>query len=125
MELETNSPVAALRGLLTFQLKELRADLRAAQQRTASMLAGDRAREVEDSKDEAFGRQESEIADATIDRLLGEMADCERALERLAQGRYGDCVDCGEPIPTPRLMAQPAAERCAQCQRASERFRRG
>jgi len=37
------------------------------------------------------------------------------ALERLAEGRYGACRDCGDPIDPRRLEALPYAARCAPC----------
>lgn len=43
------------------------------------------------------------------------------ALDRLAEGTYGLCVDCGEPIPPARLEALPEAERCVPCAEAFER----
>ncbi len=43
------------------------------------------------------------------------------ALDRLEEGTYGDCAECGEPIPTPRLQALPFAVRCAPCEGAREK----
>jgi len=43
------------------------------------------------------------------------------ALDRLAEGTYGLCVDCGTEIPTARLEALPEAERCVPCAEAAER----
>lgn len=42
------------------------------------------------------------------------------ALDRLAEGTYGLCVDCGEPIPPARLEALPETERCVPCAEAFE-----
>ena len=39
----------------------------------------------------------------------------ERAAQRLADGAYGRCLRCGEPIPAERLDALPAAETCLAC----------
>jgi DnaK suppressor protein len=49
------------------------------------------------------------------------VAAIERALRRLDLGGYGDCLECGEPIPLKRLLAQPAAELCVVCQHTQER----
>ncbi|MCW2889013.1 MAG: DnaK suppressor protein [Streptosporangiaceae bacterium] len=38
------------------------------------------------------------------------------AVGRLDEGRYGQCVDCGEPVPEGRLEARPDAARCVACQ---------
>jgi len=39
----------------------------------------------------------------------------EKALERIENGTYGDCVDCEQPIPKERLKAVPTATRCVPC----------
>ncbi|WP_327000637.1 TraR/DksA family transcriptional regulator [Dactylosporangium sp. NBC_01737] len=38
------------------------------------------------------------------------------ALERIAQGRYGNCDRCGMPIPRERLQVLPHARCCVPCQ---------
>jgi RNA polymerase-binding protein DksA len=38
----------------------------------------------------------------------------EEALERMDQGIYGACEDCGKPIPLERLKANPAARTCVE-----------
>ncbi len=37
------------------------------------------------------------------------------ALERLAAGDYGYCLTCDEPIPTRRLVLDPAVPTCIDC----------
>ena len=39
-----------------------------------------------------------------------------RALERLAEGQYGVCEMCGNPIPEPRLAVRPMATTCISCE---------
>lgn len=58
---------------------------------------------------------------AEITRDVKEVRAIEHALLRLAQGRFGDCTDCGGPIEAARLHYEPAAPRCIECQ---ERFER-
>jgi DnaK suppressor protein len=50
----------------------------------------------------------------TLDRI-------EDALGRLACGNYGNCADCGDPIPARRLEALPFAARCRSCEEDQER----
>jgi DnaK suppressor protein len=38
--------------------------------------------------------------------------DIAEALEKMEQGVYGACEECGEPIPLERLKANPAARTC-------------
>lgn len=44
------------------------------------------------------------------------LADLASALRHLAEGRYGDCECCGQPIPVERLQILPQARRCVPCQ---------
>ncbi|MFD0263991.1 TraR/DksA family transcriptional regulator [Kitasatospora indigofera] len=45
----------------------------------------------------------------------GHLAELDQAQERLERGDYGRCEGCGEPIPTERLEARPAARTCVPC----------
>lgn len=55
------------------------------------------------------------MAKAAEARRAGELRRIEAALERLAEGEYGWCVECGEAIEEKRLEVDPAAPRCAAC----------
>ena len=37
------------------------------------------------------------------------------ALEKIEDGTYGTCADCGKPIPVARLDALPSATLCVAC----------
>jgi DnaK suppressor protein len=41
-------------------------------------------------------------------------------LNRLEEGAYGNCFECGEEISHPRLRALPFAVRCRDCEEARE-----
>jgi DnaK suppressor protein len=45
----------------------------------------------------------------------------EHALARLAEGSYGSCERCGNPIPTARLEAFPSVTLCVSCKQIEER----
>ena len=54
-------------------------------------------------------------------QIQGDMLErIDAALARLAEGRYGDCAECGTPIPSQRLRALPFAVRCRECEEARE-----
>ena len=101
---------------------QLRAELEA--HRSEREAAGDRSAETADQKDEASQRQYAALVDAEDERDQAELRSIDAALRRLAEGRYGVCSDCGEPIGVQRLLAQPHALRCAACQAAYERHHR-
>jgi RNA polymerase-binding protein DksA len=121
MNVDTQLHLTTLRGLLSYQLAELRTELHAATLARERGLAEVPTTEVTDLKDDAVAEQQSDLSDAAQERLRLELARCEAALRRLDDECYGDCCDCGEAIPWPRLLAQPSAERCVDCQRAFER----
>ena len=47
-----------------------------------------------------------------VEELEGRHTDVEDALEKMEQGIYGKCEECGEEIPLDRLEANPAARTC-------------
>jgi RNA polymerase-binding transcription factor DksA/SAM-dependent methyltransferase len=52
---------------------------------------------------------------ANLDRARGRLADLDWAIGRLAEGSYGRCERCGQPIAPGRLVARPAARTCIAC----------
>jgi len=52
---------------------------------------------------------------ALLKRAEEQLQELDRASERLESGGYGRCARCGEPIPTERLEARPAAATCVPC----------
>jgi RNA polymerase-binding protein DksA len=57
---------------------------------------------------------------AILERTDRQLADVDRALERLDRGQYGICEACGEPIGPARLTARPAARLCLRDQELAE-----
>lgn len=117
MDLATQTHLTTLRNFLDLRLKELEHDL--------GRPANDAARapdvtEVADQKDQAERQQAGAVEAAEEERDRAEMSDVLAALRRLDTGTYGDCEACGQAIPMQRLLAQPAARRCAPCQQALE-----
>lgn len=45
-----------------------------------------------------------------------------KALERMAEGTYGMCESCGEPIGYKRLLARPVASLCIDCKTRDEQL---
>jgi len=52
---------------------------------------------------------------ASVDRHVQEIRDIDAALMRIAEGSYGKCCDCQDPIIIERLEAYPTARRCIAC----------
>jgi DnaK suppressor protein len=76
--------------------------------------------QMEDTDDWAAADAMALMDIASVSHQLGEMREVEGALARLADGSYGECEDCGSPIPYARLEAYPMARRCVACQEAVE-----
>jgi DnaK suppressor protein len=49
----------------------------------------------------------------------------EQAKQRILEGTFGVCEDCGAEISQTRLMARPTATMCISCQEEKERDERG
>ncbi len=60
----------------------------------------------------AFERQH--VA-ALVSQARDHLAQIDAALGKLADGRYGRCEDCGQPIGADRLAARPASPTCIRC----------
>jgi RNA polymerase-binding transcription factor len=54
-----------------------------------------------------------------LEQLEEQLADVDKALERMEEGTYGICTNCGKAILPERLEALPYAELCIDCQRAA------
>jgi RNA polymerase-binding transcription factor DksA len=106
----------ALAEGLRLRQRELRTEI-AAQLRTQDdpRLVGLRNR-MQDTDDWAVADMMAEQDIALVSRDLAELGEVEAALSRMADGTYGDCSDCGLPIPEARLQAYPTARRCVACQ---------
>jgi RNA polymerase-binding transcription factor DksA len=117
MNLETQAHLTQLRQALTWRIHELQTELRslAAKREEDAVGSG-----VIDRKDEADAWQRADLDDGSERLELVELRRCESALHRLDLGIYGDCCDCHDAIPLRRLLVQPEAERCAECQEAHE-----
>jgi DnaK suppressor protein len=55
-----------------------------------------------------------------IENEQGTLEQVNEALARMELGKFGQCVECGEPISKPRLEAIPYARHCIRCARKLE-----
>ncbi|HEU4425059.1 MAG TPA: TraR/DksA C4-type zinc finger protein [Pilimelia sp.] len=75
----------------------------------------------DDDADSGAKTSERECELSVIRSIMDRREQVERALARLAEGRYGWCEGCGGPIPVERLAVFPWATSCVACKRARER----
>ncbi len=74
-----------------------------------------------DSGDESLANALADFNLAILDRHIDGMRDIEAALQRVKNGEYGVCIDCGDDVGFTRLMAYPTAKRCIVCQEQREK----
>jgi RNA polymerase-binding protein DksA len=114
------------------ELNEVRSQLRADVKRLSHELdesAGDLADLMRDAG-EGAGSDQADVGSATFERdqemtIVNNARDMlqqsEHALERIADGTYGVCEVCGNPIGKNRLMVFPRATMCLTCKQREER----
>jgi DnaK suppressor protein len=110
---------ARLRTLLQDRETELRTLLDADQTRALHSATGDT--EVTDFKDAAAQESIAFVEATKVAHAHAELSRVLAARQRLDEGNYGFCVDCGEPIDERRLLALPETSRCKTCQALHER----
>jgi RNA polymerase-binding transcription factor DksA len=99
-------------------LESVREQLTAERVRLAEQLA--RLGLDADNLDENFADSGQVTAErgeleALTGSLLETLQEIDDALAKLADGRYGLCEECGQPIGEARLEAMPAARLCITC----------
>ena len=86
----------------------------------------DETEEMVGSSDNHLGETATATLDREIDYSLEENSEqvlkaIDGALQRIAEGTFGICATCGQPISEERLEAIPYATQCIDCRRKGER----
>jgi RNA polymerase-binding transcription factor DksA len=119
------SSLQRLRGQLEQRRRDLEAEIRA----DARRIRGDNPASLSgappDAGEASIDDLIADVDSAELQRDAGELRQVRDALDRIASGTYGVCIDCGRDIPLARLEAQPFAPRCVECQAAWERAHPG
>ncbi|MDD5397048.1 MAG: TraR/DksA C4-type zinc finger protein [Candidatus Moranbacteria bacterium] len=72
--------------------------------------------EIGEDEDENASEVEEYTGNLAVEaNLEKQLKDIMDALERIEQGTYGKCENCGTDIPVERLLAYPAAKTCLNC----------
>ncbi len=115
--------LARFRTLLSEQRAEILQScegLSHAAMRRPGECADDETTVTDDTADLAADISEQDVSLSLIGRQHSELADIDRALERIDFRSYGLCDDCSQPIPVARLEAIPTALTCIECKSKSE-----
>jgi DnaK suppressor protein len=111
---------------MTEQFKKQHEQLEAEHKRLAdelTQLQNNASTAEERREGSPFGKREEEATEtlelekrlALENRVRQEMAKVEHALEKIKEGTYGLCDNCGKPINPERLEALPQANLCLNC----------
>jgi DnaK suppressor protein len=103
-----------LRGTLLSKQQELLRTLKAPTQ-------GVPVEELKDDVDHAAYESALDIDFALRTRNVVMIKKIDIAIEKIDNGQYGDCEDCGDPISERRLAISPDAELCVHCAEVSHR----
>jgi DnaK suppressor protein len=98
-------------------LAEIRRDMSKVREDRLADLVGPAG----DSGDQSVASLISDLDQADASRDILELRTLEAARQRLADGSYGTCIDCGQDIGYERLRANPGAVRCIHCQTRFEK----
>jgi RNA polymerase-binding protein DksA len=91
---------------------------RSLEDETGELVSGSADQHLADTATETVEREIGSTLEEHDERLL---VAIDAALQRIENGTYGKCVNCGAPIPEQRLEAMPWATLCIDCKRKEER----
>jgi RNA polymerase-binding protein DksA len=57
-----------------------------------------------------------------LENTDAEICDINHALDKIEDGSYGECEECGAEIPVRRLKALPFARLCVSCKEQDEQY---
>jgi RNA polymerase-binding protein DksA len=107
---------AEFRSLLRARSTTLREEIRTTLERSGEESHARIAEQARDTEDDSFADLIVDVNNAEVTRDLNELRQIDGAMQRLLDGSYGVCRNCGIEIPIERLRAQPTATRCIRCQ---------
>ena len=119
-------------NLTSHQLNTLKKSLFTRESCVQSQVQGYLAQRVDGSYIELKADIKDEGDASVVDTLIDfdnsmaeyrveELRAIDIAKNRLLEGCYGECIDCGEDISYKRLAVHPIAKRCIRCQSVHER----
>ena len=95
--------------------KELKARLSELKRRVADLDQELHRPLPADSEEQAIDLENQEALEALEKTEVQEIHRIEAALQRIAEGTYGICDECGADIDPKRLKALPTASKCISC----------
>jgi RNA polymerase-binding transcription factor len=105
------------------ELEQVRTLLEARRRQLADELA-ELTKPPEAGSNLSFGKRIGEGTTEAVERIsstaaarsiAATLAEVDRALEKVDEGTYGRCDNCGQPVASERLEAIPFATLCVTC----------
>ncbi|MGL5851037.1 MAG: TraR/DksA family transcriptional regulator [Phycicoccus sp.] len=106
--------LAADRAALRTRLVEMRSDM----ERLHAASRDSNADDEHDPEGQTIAYERSQLA-ALIDSAQRRLVELDAAAARLADGTWGCCEVCAEPIAVARLEARATARTCVRCARSA------
>jgi DnaK suppressor protein len=120
-EAKAKSRYTELKKMLQERQREIQAEVQGKMRDVRSEGTwGGKQNEVLDAVESSEVDIQDEIEFALIQMKSETLNKINGALDRLEQGDYGNCFECGEEIAEKRLRALPFAVRCKDCEEARE-----
>ena len=80
---------------------------------------------IQDIGDEAANIYNKQVLLSLNENERVRLQEVDEALDRIANGAYGICEECGEPIGLKRLEVRPVAKYCVSCKAQQEKGKLG
>ena len=117
----TKAELKEVRAQLNDDVKRLTGELAEVEEDLAGMIANSGEGAGNDQADVGSASFERDQEMVIVNNARDMLEQSEHALERIADGSYGQCEICGNPIGKNRLMAFPRATLCLSCKQREER----
>jgi DnaK suppressor protein len=106
----TRQHLEAERVVLLERIAEVTQQLDAPEEQTSELV------------DMAASVETRQLQTTLLEQSQQHLQHIEAALQRLAEGRYGLCTLCGQPIASERLAVLPYTITCVTCQKQQEQI---
>src|SRR5881296_4421087 len=118
---QSRSRYSELKQMLSGRRREIQAEVQGKMRGVREEGTwGGKMNEVLDAVESAEADIQEDLEFALVQMKSETLNKINDALQRLDQGDYGYCFDCGEEIGEKRLRALPFAVRCKDCEEARE-----
>ena len=116
-----DADITRLKNVIDARDRELRDELGGTLGQAGDQRYLELAGTAHDPGDESVANELMDLENSQTQRSVGELRALELARSRLRSGEINVCIECGRAIGLPRLLANPTALRCIECQTIFEK----